>query len=81
MDLEFTEEMIAQNMPEYSLVNRIINVHYIIYIIKTIFQKSTFQMTVNNSTPSGSLPGIIAPLSGQSLGLQRAQVTNGIREV
>lgn len=38
-------------------------------------------MTVNNSTPSGSLPGIIAPLSGQSLGLQRAQVTNGIREV
>lgn len=38
-------------------------------------------MTVNNSTTSGSLPGIIAPLSGQSLGLQRAQVTNGIREV
>lgn len=37
MDLEFTEEMIAQNMPEYSLVNHIINVHDIIYIIKTIF--------------------------------------------
>lgn len=38
-------------------------------------------MTVNNSTTSGPLAGIIAPLSGQSLGLQRAQVTNGIREV
>ncbi|XP_006616452.1 syntenin-1-like isoform X1 [Apis dorsata] len=61
MDLEFTEEMIAQNMPEYSLVNR--------------------TMTVNNSTTSGPLAGIIAPLSGQSLGLQRAQVTNGIREL
>lgn len=37
MDLEFTEEMIAQNMPEYSLVNRTVNVHDIIYIIEITF--------------------------------------------
>lgn len=36
MDLELTEEMIAQNMPEYSLVNWTVNVH-IIYIIETTF--------------------------------------------
>lgn len=30
---------------------------------------------------SGPLTGIVAPLSGQSLGLQRAQVTHGIREL
>ncbi|KAK2583376.1 hypothetical protein KPH14_009367 [Odynerus spinipes] len=36
------------------------------------------------STPvvtSGPLTGMVAPLSGQSLGLQRAHVTNGIREL
>lgn len=38
-------------------------------------------MTVSIPAPSGPLAGMIAPLSGQSLGLQRAQVTNGIREV
>lgn len=37
MDLELTEEMIAQNMPEYSLVNWTVNVHDIIYIIETTF--------------------------------------------
>lgn len=30
---------------------------------------------------SGPLSGMIAPLSGQSVGLQRAQVTHGIREL
>lgn len=30
---------------------------------------------------SGPLAGMVAPLSGQSLGLQRAQVTHGIREL
>lgn len=30
---------------------------------------------------SGPLAGMIAPLSGDSLGLKRAQVSNGIREV
>ncbi|KAK1121962.1 hypothetical protein K0M31_009811 [Melipona bicolor] len=61
MGLELTEEVIAQNMPEYSLANR--------------------NMTVSVPATSGPLAGMIAPLSGQSLGLQRAQVTNGIREL
>ncbi|KOX80448.1 Syntenin-1 [Melipona quadrifasciata] len=61
MGLELTEEVIAQNMPDYSLVNR--------------------NMTVSVPATSGPLAGMIAPLSGQSLGLQRAQVTNGIREL
>ncbi|XP_029049955.1 syntenin-1-like isoform X2 [Osmia bicornis bicornis] len=62
MGLELTEEMIAQNMPEYSLVHK-------------------SDMTVSTPATSGPLAGMVAPLSGQSLGLQRAQVTNGIREL
>ncbi|XP_017891857.1 syntenin-1-like [Ceratina calcarata] len=61
MGLELNEETIAQNMPEYSLVNR--------------------NMTVSVPATSGPLAGMVAPLSGQSLGLQRAQVTNGIRQL
>lgn len=61
MGLELTEETIAQNMPEYSLMNR--------------------NMTVSVPETSGPLTGMVAPLSGQSLGLKRAQVTNGIREL
>lgn len=38
-------------------------------------------MTVGIPATSGPLTGMIAPISGQSLGLQRAQVTNGIREL
>lgn len=44
----------------------------------------SIQPNMTVSTPaitSGSLSGMIAPLSGQSLGLQRAQVTNSIREL
>ncbi|PNF18537.1 Syntenin-1 [Cryptotermes secundus] len=33
------------------------------------------------AAPSGPLAGMVAPLSGQSLGLQRAQVTHGIRQL
>ncbi|XP_076679520.1 syntenin-1 [Andrena cerasifolii] len=62
MGLELTEEMIAENMPEYSVVNRT-------------------SMAVSIPTQPGPLAGMIAPLSGQSLGLQRAQVSNGIREL
>lgn len=40
-----------------------------------------FQMLVRTPITSGPLAGMVAPLSGQSLGLQKAQVTNGIREV
>ncbi|XP_076755308.1 syntenin-1 [Xylocopa sonorina] len=61
MGLELTEEVIAQNMPEYSIANR--------------------TMAVSVPATSGPLAGMVAPLSGQSLGLQRAQVTNGIREL
>ncbi|XP_053977459.1 syntenin-1-like [Hylaeus volcanicus] len=38
-------------------------------------------MEISIPAPSGPLAGMVAPLSGQSLGLQRAQVTNGIRQV
>ena len=62
MGLELTEEMIAENMPEYSIVNRT-------------------SMAVSIPAQSGPLAGMVAPLSGQSLGLQRAQVSNGIREL
>ena len=62
MGLELTEEMIAVNMPEYSVVNRA-------------------SMAVSIPAQPGPLAGMIAPLSGQSLGLQRAQVSNGIREL
>ncbi|CAK9812326.1 Sdcbp [Anthophora plagiata] len=42
---------------------------------------ANYTMTINTSTPSVPSAGMVAPLSGQSLGLQRAQVTNGIREL
>ena len=62
MGLELTEEMIAENMPEYSIVNRT-------------------SMVVSVPAQPGPLAGMVAPLSGQSVGLQRAQVSNGIREL
>lgn len=44
---------------------------------------STEQSLAVSTAPvtSGSLTGMVAPLSGQSLGLKRAHVTNGIREL
>ncbi|XP_043262802.1 syntenin-1-like [Colletes gigas] len=62
MGMELSEAVIAENMPEYSLVNR-------------------SSVTVSVPVPSGPIAGMVAPLSGQSLGLQRSQVTNGIREL
>ncbi|XP_076632975.1 syntenin-1 [Colletes latitarsis] len=62
MGMELSEEVIAENMPEYSLVKR-------------------SSVTVSVPAPSGPIASMVAPLSGQSLGLQRAQVTNGIREL
>ncbi|KAG7188574.1 hypothetical protein KM043_008205 [Ampulex compressa] len=38
-------------------------------------------MTVSIPAASGPLANMVAPLSGQSLGLQKAHVTNGIREL
>ncbi|OAD60939.1 Syntenin-1 [Eufriesea mexicana] len=61
MGLELTENVIAQNMPEYSLANR--------------------TTAVSISATSGPVTGMVAPLTGQALGLQRAQVTNGIKEL
>lgn len=37
--------------------------------------------TVTSTTPAQNLTGMVAPLSGQSVGLRRAQTTNGIREL
>ncbi|XP_031832375.1 syntenin-1 [Nomia melanderi] len=62
MGLELGEEVIEENMPEYSLVSR----------------TST---ALSITATSGPLAGMVAPLSGQSEGLQRANVTNGIREL
>ncbi|XP_076645815.1 syntenin-1 [Halictus rubicundus] len=63
MGLELTQEVIEQNMPEYSLA------------------ASRANMTVSVPATSGPLAGMVAPLSGQSVGLQRANVTHGIREL
>ncbi|XP_076180628.1 syntenin-1 [Ptiloglossa arizonensis] len=62
MGMELTEDVIVQNMPEYSVANH-------------------SNMTVSNRPTSGPLAGMVAPLSGQSSGLQKAQVTNGIRNL
>lgn len=64
MGLEFTQEVIAANMPEYL----------------PVAQRPPSAVAV----PGGSsvMPlGVVAPISGSSPGLQRAQVTNAIREV
>lgn len=66
MGLEFTHDIIAANMPEY------------------LPGSPVHPGTVAVPSPSGPpavLPsGILAPLSGVSTGLQKAQVTNAIRE-
>lgn len=67
MGLEFTADVIAANMPEYLPVAH------------------TQPNAVSVAPPTGLSPvlpaGIVAPLSGSSVGLHRAQVTNSIREV
>lgn len=63
MGLELSEDVIAENMPEYSVVHR----------------QAT--ATISLTPSAGSLSGMIAPLSGGSLGLHRGHVTNGIREL
>ncbi|XP_058819587.1 syntenin-1-like [Topomyia yanbarensis] len=65
MGLELSREVIAANMPEY--LNRDGRV--------TMYQPEVLPMAVvNNAT-------MVAPVSGGSVGLQRVQVTNGIREL
>ncbi|XP_049858897.1 syntenin-1-like [Schistocerca gregaria] len=63
MGLELSQEVIAQNMPEYAVA-----------------VPAPREVAVPSAT-GGPLSGMIAPLSGQSLGLKRAQVTHGVREL
>ncbi|KAK3930975.1 Syntenin-1 [Frankliniella fusca] len=65
MGLELSPEIIAQNMPEYAPPS----------------VATSMQLQPVSSAMSQSVGGMVAPLSGQSLGLQRAQVTHGIREL
>ncbi|XP_029678968.1 syntenin-1-like [Formica exsecta] len=66
MGLELNEDTIAQNMPEYALAKR----------------QTANDMTLTSSNVTyNSLTGFVAPLSGESMALQKAHVTNGIREL
>lgn len=65
LGLELSREVIAANMPEY--LNR-------------GTRMAAYQPEVSPTTTINNA-NMVAPVSGGSLGLQRAQVTNGIREV
>ncbi|CAL1679118.1 unnamed protein product [Lasius platythorax] len=66
MGLELNEETIAQNMPEYAL---------------TRHQNANDMTLTSPNVTYNPLAGIVAPLSKESLALQKAYVTNGIREL
>lgn len=66
LGLELSREVIAANMPEY-LNNRDAR-------MAAYQPEASAIMTVNNAN-------MVAPVSGGSVGLQRGQVTNGIREL
>lgn len=67
MGLEFTDDVIAANMPEY---------------LPVAARQSNAVSVAPASGLSSVMPsGVVAPLSGSSVGLYRAQVTNAIREV
>lgn len=70
MGLEFTPEILAANMPEYMPV-----------AIPQPNTVATPQEPGPPAVPSAYGHGMVAPLSGQSVGLQRAQVHHGIREI
>ncbi|XP_063926411.1 syntenin-1-like [Zophobas morio] len=59
MGLELTEDVIKQNMPEYSQI---------------ALPHASIPIPVGTTT-------MVAPISGQSLGLQRAQVSHGVRQL
>lgn len=65
MGLEFTQEIIAANMPEYL----------------PVAQRPPGTMALPEGGSSVLPSGMVAPISGASPGLQRSQVTNAIREV
>lgn len=58
MGLELSEEVIAQNMPEYAIVR-----------------------PPQGDVATQPVNGLVAPLSCQSLGLQKAQVSHAVREL
>ncbi|KAK6625723.1 hypothetical protein RUM43_006022 [Polyplax serrata] len=65
MGLELTRDVIAANMPEYLDTPQSMQV------------TTKPQMTVQQNNSSG----LIAPISGQSLAMYKAQITNGIRQL
>ncbi|XP_042891403.1 syntenin-1-like [Penaeus japonicus] len=67
MGLEFTDEVIAANMPEYLAVAQV--------------QPGTVAVAPASGPVSVVPSGMVAPISGASPGLYRAQVTNSIREI
>lgn len=72
MGLELTPEEIALNMPEYTPQQS-----SLVLSNAGLYPVSSTQSTVS---PTGSTQ-LVAPLSGSSLGLARAQVSHGIRQV
>ena len=47
----------------------------------TLFETQGAVAIPSNNSQQGSMYGALAPLSGQSTGLVKAQVTHGIREL
>lgn len=66
MGLELTPEVIAANMPEYSATPQNMQI--------TPRQDYSIE-------PANKIGHLVAPLSSQSMGLQKAMVTNAIREL
>lgn len=82
MGLELNEAVIKENMPEYAqqlaIYQQVIIFRVAIKFSVLIFLNFFLKRDV---VPSGVNSMMVAPISGHSLGLQRAQVTNGIRQV
>ncbi|XP_029157453.1 syntenin-1-like [Nylanderia fulva] len=66
MGLELNEDTIAQNMPEYALARH---------------QNANDMTLTSTNVTYNPIAGLVAPLSQQSAALQKAYVTNGIREL
>ena len=96
MGLDLSPETIAQNMPEYSVSAVPTSVSFLFLLLKSYdniaffcvlnvivsyFSLSKMQLQHVTTPLAPATSGMVAPLSGQSLGLQRAHVTHGIREV
>ncbi|CAL4133726.1 unnamed protein product [Meganyctiphanes norvegica] len=69
MGLEFTQDVIAANMPEYLPNNQ-----------NAVAIPAPTSVAVPGSV-SGLPAGMVAPISGNSVGLHRAAVTGGVRQI